>query len=186
MTQRGKLADDVYKLAIPNMEIRKIFTGQIVKLFKEDVKADGAALNVLCEALKNGDSSGVEKQFAAYLKKTVSIRDTFVRKQTKENFYHGMLLGILGFKEAWGVSSNRESGDGYNDIQIEIDDEEIGIIIKVKYAHDTNLEAGCQEALRQIEKNNYAEQLREEGMKTILKYGIACYKKRCCVELEKE
>lgn len=186
LTQRGKLADDVYKLAIPNMEIRKIFTGQIMKLFKEDVKADGAALNALCEALKNGDSSGVEKQFAAYLKKTVSIRDTFVRKQTKENFYHGMLLGILGFKEAWGVSSNRESGDGYNDIQIEIDDEEIGIIIEVKYAHDTNLEAGCQEALRQIEKNNYAEQLREEGMKTILKYGIACYKKRCRVEIEKE
>lgn len=187
------------------MEIRTIFTGQIMKLFKEDVKKDGAALNAFCDVLKNGDAEGVEQQFEKYLKKTISIRDTFVRKPTKENlptgkaitkasekqkpsacFYHGILLGILGFKESWGVSSNKEAGDGYNDIQVEIDDEDVGIVIEVKYAHDADLESGCTEALEQIKKNGYAEQLREDGMQTILMYGIACYKKKCRVLLEKE
>ncbi|MDO4338878.1 MAG: AAA family ATPase [Eubacteriales bacterium] len=186
LTQRGRLQNDVYQLVIPNMEIRTIFTGQIMKLFKESVKKDGSALNAFCDALKNGDADGVERQFEKYLKKTISIRDTFVRKTTKENFYHGILLGILGFKESWGVSSNKEAGDGYNDIQVEIDDEDIGIIIEVKYAHNADLESGCTEALEQINKNGYAEQLREDGMQTILKYGIACYKKKCRVLLERE
>lgn len=183
LTQRGKPDGDVFHLVIPNMEIRKIFTGQIMKLFRDNVQKDGDAVNAFCEALKNGDAAEVEKQFAEYLKKTISIRDTFVRKSTKENFYHGILLGILGFKESWGISSNKESGDGYSDIQVEIDDEEIGIVIEVKYAHDADLDAGCQEALDQIEKSGYAEQLLEEGMHTVLKYGIACYKKRCRVVL---
>lgn len=186
LTQRGKPNGDMFNLVIPNMEIRKIFTGQIMKLFKDNVKKDGEALNIFCEALKNGDAAGVEKQFTEYLRKTISIRDTFVRKATKENFYHGILLGILGFKEDWYVSSNKEAGGGYSDIQIEIDDEEIGMIIEVKYAHDANLEEECRKALKQMEETEYAEEFYDEGMKMILKYGIACYKKRCRVMLEKE
>lgn len=183
LTQRGKAEGDVYQLAIPNMEIRKIFTRQIMELFEREVINDGEALNMFCEALKEGNAEDVEMRFTEYLKKTISIRDTFVRKQTKENFYHGILLGILGFKETWGVSSNKESGDGYNDIQVEIDNEETGIVIEVKYAQDADLDAGCRKALEQIEKGGYAEQLREDGMHRILKYGIACYKKRCKVML---
>lgn len=186
LTQRGKADDDVFNLVIPNMEIRKLFISQIMKLFKENVKKDGDALNRFCEALENGDTESVEKQFTEYLKKTISVRDTFVKKSTKENFYHGILLGILGFKETWGVRSNKEAGDGYSDIQIEVDDDETGIIIEVKYAHDSNLDVGCRKALEQIEQEGYAERLRKEGMRTILKYGIACYKKKCKVVLEKE
>lgn len=186
LTQRGGRDGEVFRLVIPNMEIRKIFTGQIMKLFKENVQKDGDAVNALCEALKNGDAPEVERRFTEYLKKTISIRDTFVRKNTKENFYHGILLGILGFKAAWGVSSNKEAGDGYNDIQVEIDDEETGIVIEVKYAHDADMESECQNALKQIEMSGYARQLRDEGMRTILKYGIACYKKRCRVVMEEE
>ena len=104
-------------------------------------------------------------------------------KEKKENFYHGILVGLLGYKDSWGVSSNKESGDGYSDILVEIEDEEIGIVIEVKYADNADLEAGCRGALEQIEKNQYAEQLRDVGMQTILKYGIACYKKRCKVML---
>lgn len=100
----------------------------------------------------------------------------------KENFFHGILLGILGLKEQWAVFSNRETGDGYSDIMIETEDE-TGIIIEVKYAHDGNLEAGCKEALQQIENTGYEEELIEEGMEEILKYGIACYKKRCKVTM---
>ena len=181
LTQRGKAMSDTFQLVIPNMEIRKIFTRKIIELFKENVCKDGETLNIFCKALKNGDARGVEKQFTEYLKKTISIRDTFVRKQTKENFYHGILLGILGFKETWSVASNKESGDGYNDIQVEIDDEEIGIVIEVKYAHDADLDVECSKALEQIEKNRYADRLLADGMQKILKYGIACYKKNCKV-----
>ena len=104
----------------------------------------------------------------------------------KENFYHGILLGILSFKDNWGTFSNKESGDGYSDILVEIDEEETGIIIEVKYPDDGNLELGCKEALRQIEKNRYEEALRDEGIEKILKYGIACYKKNCRVILAGE
>ncbi len=142
---------------------------------------DGEALEGFCNALQNGDAEGVEKYFTEYLKRTISIRDTYIKKERKENFYHGILLGILGFKERWGVSSNRESGEGYRDILIETDDMETGIVLEIKYAQEGNLEAGCKEALEQIEKRNYEEALRDEGIERILKCGIACFKKRCKV-----
>lgn len=184
LTQRGRPEGDTFSLVIPNREIRNIFTRQIMEYFKENVRKDGAALNEFCDALKNGNVSAVEQQFQSYLKKTISIRDTFVKKQMKENFYHGILLGLLGFKDSWSVFSNRESGDGYSDILIEIEDDEIGIVIEVKYAEDGNLEAECMEALAQIERKQYEEQLIDEGMETIRKYGIACYKKRCKVVMK--
>ena len=186
LTRRGRADDDLFSLAIPNMEIRKIFTEQIMKLFRENVQKDGNSLNAFCEALKSGNVKAVETQFTKYLKKTISIRDTFAKKSIKENFYHGILLGILGFKEAWIVSSNKESGDGYYDTQIEIEDEEIGIVIEVKYAHDGNLDAGCQEAMKQIVETGYTQQMKEDGMQTILKYGVACYNKKCKVVMERE
>ena len=165
------------------MEIRKIFTTQIMEYFKEHVQKNGTMLKEFCEALRSGNAEEVEKLFGAYLKKTISIRDTFVKRQLKENFYHGILLGILGFQDHWAVFSNRESGDGYSDILVEIEDEELGIIIEVKYAREGDLEAGCAEALRQIEEKSYEEVLREDGVEKVLKYGIACYKKRCKVVL---
>lgn len=186
LTQRGKPDGDIFRLAIPNREIRKIFTGQIMELFRANTEKDGEALNAFCEALKSGDAGNVEKQFNAYLKKTISIRDTFVRKETKENFYHGILLGILGFKSGWYIKSNKEAGIGFSDIQIEIEEEEIGIIIEIKYAHSANLNAECQKALLQIEQEGYTNQLLDDGMHTILKYGIACYKKQCRVVCETE
>lgn len=119
------------------------------------------------------------------MKRTISIRDTFVKKDRKENFYHGILLGLLGSQDTWGISSNQESGEGYSDILVEIDRENIGIVIEIKYAEDRNLERGCEEALEQIEMKRYEEALREEGIDHILKYGIACYKKRCRAVLDK-
>lgn len=181
LTQAGKPDGDVFQLRIPNMEIRKIFTTQIYKWFQESAEKDGETLNAFCEALKNGDAPEVERRFHEYLKKTISIRDTSVRKSKKENFYHGILLGLCAYKDSWAVSSNRESGDGYSDILIEDVDSDIGIMIEVKYPENENLEAGCAGALEQVEKRNYEEVLRDDGMTTILKYGIACYKKRCKV-----
>ena len=113
------------------------------------------------------------------MKKTISIRDTFVKKQLKENFYHGILIGLLGVKDSWGVASNKETGEGYSDILVEAGDGETGIVLEIKYADDGNLETACKQALHQIEKKNYEEKLREDGIETVLKYGVAFYKKRC-------
>lgn len=183
LTQRGKPEGRKFCLAIPNMEIRDIFTAQIMEFFKESVKRDGEALESFCDALKRGDAAGVEEKFSEYLRKTISIRDTFIKKKMKENFYHGILLGLLGFKDSWGVFSNREAGDGYSDILVEIGEENLGIIIELKYAEDGNLEERCRKALEQIETNRYREELQEEGIEKVLKYGTACYKKRCKVIL---
>lgn len=181
LTQRGKAEGRQMKLAIPNLEIRDIYETQIMEFFKENVKKDGETLNRFCDALQNGDAENVEKIFNKYLRKTVSIRDTFVRKALKENYYHGILIGILGVKDRWGVTSNREMGEGYADILTEPDTGDMGIIIEVKYAHDGNLGAACQEALKQIEYTKYEDDLLDDGVENIIKYGIACYKKRCKV-----
>ena len=168
LTQRQRLDASHYKLAIPNLEVRDIFKTQIMEYFKEGVA-------------KDGDTEKVERLFEGYLKKTISIQDTFVKKSLKENFYHGILLGILGVKEDWGVFSNRETGDGYSDIMIETEDSEMGIIIEIKYAGDGNLLNVCEKALKQVEETKYEETLLENGVEKILKYGIACYMKHCKV-----
>ena len=202
LTQRGKAEGRQMKLAIPNLEIRDIYVTQIMEFFKENVREDGDTLNRFCDALRNEDTENVEKIFTEYLRKTISIRDTAVKKEMKENFptgkattkgtkgqspsvcfYHGVLLGILGVKTRWGISSNREMGEGYADILVEPDTGDIGIIIEVKYAHDGDLDGACKEALKQIEYTKYEDSLEDDGIENILKYGIACYKKRCRVML---
>ena len=185
LTQRGKAEGRQMKLAIPNLEIRDIYVTQIMEFFKENVREDGDTLNRFCDALQNEDTENVEKIFTEYLRKTISIRDTAVKKEMKENFYHGVLLGILGVKTRWGISSNREMGEGYADILVEPDTGDMGIIIEVKYAHDGDLDGACKEALKQIEYTKYEDNLEDDGVENILKYGIACYKKRCRVMLVK-
>ena len=181
LTQRGEPSGNRYNLVIPNREIRNIITNHILKMFKENVKDDGKIVSDLCDALLNQNPEKVELIFTEYMKKTISIRDTFARKPTKENFYHGLLLGILGFKENWSVMSNRESGDGFGDILIRIEDEDVGLVIEVKYADDGNLQGECEKALQQIIDIRYTESLEQEGIHTIIKYGIACYRKKCKV-----
>lgn len=205
LTQRGRPEGKWYQLAIPNREVRDIFTEQIMAMFRENVAKDGERLNKFCDALQTGDAAEVEKQLGAYLLKTISIRDTFVQKPTKENFppgkattkgskrqnpsvcfYHGILLGILGYKDGWDVKSNRESGDGFSDICIKIEEDDIGIIIEIKYAENRQLDAECREALRQIDEKAYVSELQSDGYHTIYKYGIAFFKKKCRVLCERE
>lgn len=185
LTQRGSEDDGRYRLVIPNREIRNIVTDNILSLFQDEVKKDGQMANAFCKALMEGKEKEVERLLTAYMGKTISIRDTFVRKSIKENFYHGILLGILSFKTGWEVSSNRESGTGFSDILIEIDDSDIGIVIEVKYSDDEDqLEKDCKEALKQIKDRDYTQKLRDAGFHKILKYGIACQIKTCKVLVE--
>lgn len=185
LTQRGSEDDGRYRLVIPNREIRNIVTDNILSLFQDEVKKDGQMANAFCQALMEGKEKEVERLLTAYMGKTISIRDTFVRKSIKENFYHGILIGILSFKTGWEVSSNRESGTGVCDILIEIDDSDIGIVIEVKYSDDEDqLEKDCKEALKQIKDRDYTQKLRDAGFHKILKYGIACQIKTCKVLVE--
>ncbi|WP_455194459.1 AAA family ATPase [Eubacterium ramulus] len=186
LTYHGKPENNRFCLAIPNLEIRNIFTTQIMEYFRKNVQADGKTLKSFCDALEQGDAETVEEILQQYLKKTISIRDTFVQKQMKENFYHGILLGILGIKERWAVSSNRESGDGYSDIVVETENSEKGMILELKYAQDGNLEQACRKALVQTTEVHYAEILEDQGINEILCYGIAFYKKRCMVMCKKQ
>lgn len=186
LTYHGKPENNRFCLAIPNLAIRNIFTTQIMEYFRKNVQADGKTLKSFCDALEQGDAETVEEILQQYLKKTISIRDTFVQKQMKENFYHGILLGILGIKERWAVSSNRESGDGYSDIVVETENSEKGMILELKYAQDGNLEQACRKALAQTTEVHYAEILEDQGINEILCYGIAFYKKRCMVMCKKQ
>lgn len=184
LTHKGRVDTKRFRLAVPNREIRNIITEQVLALFKQDVEKDGQLLNDFSTALSDGHTDEVERLFSEYMKKTISVRDTFARKELKENFYHGLLLGILGFKAGWSVMSNRESGNGFSDIMIMIDDAEIGIVIEVKYAESHDLEAVCKDALKQIIDKRYTEYFEQQGIKKILKYGIACRVKECKVMLE--
>ena len=185
LTQRGESEGNQYNLVIPNQEIRNIITEHIMGLFKEDVSKDGQMVNEFCNALASGEADIVEKLFTEYMKKTISVRDTFVRKSTKENFYHGILLGILSFKGGWMVKSNKEAGNGFSDIMIWMDDSDTGIVIEVKYAEAADMETECKKALEQIAKNQYEEVFQEEGIHRVLKYGIACNRKKCKVLMAK-
>lgn len=185
LTQRGEAEDNRYNLVIPNREIRNIMTEHIMKMFKSDVSKDGAMVDSFCNALSEGKPEIVETLFTEYMKKTISVRDTFVRKPIKENFYHGILLGILSFKGEWIVKSNKEAGNGFSDILIWIDDLNIGIVIEIKYAEVESLEEECQKALHQINAKDYISVFYKDDIRTILKYRIACNRKKCRVLMEK-
>ena len=180
LTQQEKPQGRTYSLIIPNESIRQIFIEQIQEWFKETTRKDENRLKDFCKAFEEGNAEAIEEQFNNYLMKTISIRDTFTTK--KENFYHGVLLGLLSYDPDWYITSNTESGDGYSDIMIEAEQARTGIIIEVKYAENIKtLDKACEKALKQIKEKNYDQKLQEEGYETILNYGIACYKKRCKV-----
>ena len=184
LTQQGKPQGRTYSLIIPNESIRQIFIEQIQEWFKETTRKDENRLKDFCKAFEEGNAEAIEEQFNNYLMKTISIRDTFTTK--KENFYHGVLLGLLSYDPDWYITSNQESGDGYSDIMIEAEQARIGIIIEVKYAENIKtLDKACQKALKQIKEKHYDQKLEKEGYETILNYGIACYKKRCKVLVDK-
>ena len=181
LTQSKVQNGDFTELVIPNKEVQWIFEEQIQEWFEMEIGKDKNMLENFGRAFEENNIEGIEKLFTSYLRKTISIRDTNIKKEMKENFYHGILLGLFAGMKNWKVKSNAESGEGYSDISVEIDDKEIGIVIELKYAEKAAFESACKEALEQIQSRNYEEILIDDGMSVIRKYGIACYKKRCKV-----
>ena len=180
LTCRGRLPGKQMKLALPNREVRELFMDLVKDWFEETTLADSARINRFCAAFPEGDVETIQEMLHDYLWDSISVRDTAVRINMKENFYHGMLLGLLRSQGSWLVKSNAETGEGYSDISIQTPDR-IGIVIELKYADDGNLEAACKKALEQIEEKKYAEGWKRRNMKKIIKYGIAFCEKECMV-----
>lgn len=181
LTKQGVTDDGKVRLSIPNREIKNLFIKKIHEWFSDTTANDGKTLEQFCNAFVDKDTEKIEELFGDYLWNTISIRDTAVAKDKKENFYHGILLGLLGYKANWLIKSNTESGTGYSDILVEVPNNRTGIVIEFKYAENGDMDAACDEALKQIEEKSYVDKLKQDGMRNFIKYGIACFKKDCKV-----
>ena len=180
LTCRRRAPGKKMELALPNREVRELFIELVKDWFEETTQADSGRLSRFCMAFPAGDTDTIQEMLGDYLWDSISVRDTAVRRNMKENFYHGLLLGLLQNQDSWLVKSNAETGEGYSDISIMTPDR-VGIVIELKYADDGNLEKACREAIRQIEEKKYAEGLKRWRTKKILKYGIAFWEKECMV-----
>ena len=186
LTQVGRAKNGVYKLVIPNKEVREVFVFQIQKWFEQAVERDEKSMQEFCHALAKGDADKIQQQLMKVLGQTISILDTKARNGLKENFYHGLLLGLLKSNPNWSVKYNEESGDGFADIIIRPEDPDAGIVLELKYtAEFQEMENACKKAAEQIRERRYDEVLRNEGRNDILAYGIAFCKKRCRVVAER-
>ena len=180
---KSRTEDGEYELIIPNRGIYRLVKDNIYQHLKKEAADKPDDANALFDAIVDGKPEDVEKIFSDYLIKHISIRDTNVKKEMKENFYHGYLLGILSAVSG-AVVSNRESGEGFADIIVKSVEKRTGVVLEIKYAENENLGAYCDEALRQIEEKKYKQSLIDDGMDIIREYGVACYKKRCNVKLK--
>ncbi len=182
LTMRSRNEYGEYELVIPNREIYSLVKSNIYQYLKKDAINNSQKAACLFDAIIEGRLEKIEKIFGDYLISHISIRDTNVKKEMKENFYHGYLLGILSAVSN-AVVSNRESGEGFADIIIKSTEKRVGVVLEIKYAEDERLEAYCDDALKQINDKDYVRSLIDDGMDIIRKYGIACYKKRCKVKM---
>lgn len=186
LTQEGKAERGVYKLKIPNEEVREVFKYQIQELFNDTILKDVNRLCVFWKAFEEGNASEIEDSLTRTLSKTISILDPKGPQKEKEKFYHALLSGMLVGNGTWGILSNREAGDGFADIIVETDNPNSGIIIELKSVGSiSELNGACERAMTQIHDRRYDEYLRNEGRNDIWAYGIAFFKKRCKVVAEK-
>ena len=186
LTQAGRVERGVYKLIIPNREVREVFVFQIQEWFKNTVVRDEKPMQAFCQALLDGNAEEIQRRLTIILGKMISILDTKAKDDQKENFYHGLLLGLLRSEPNWLILSNVESGEGFSDILIEPEDPDAGMVIEVKYSPTlAGMDSACRAAMAQIKEKHYDERLRNEGRENITAFGIAFWKKRCRVCFEK-
>ena len=185
LTTSGGAVNGMYKLKLPNQEVREVFLHKIKEWFDNELVRKSYVTNELNQALASGDAVSVEKKLNLIMSRMISIMDTKAKEAQKENFYHGLLLGLLRSEPEWLVLSNAESGDGFSDILVETEDPDTGIVIEVKYAAAFGeLDGACKKALEQIRERRYDERLRNEGRTHIYAYAVAFHKKRCRIAVE--
>jgi hypothetical protein len=182
LTRLGKAENSVYKLIIPNQEVREVFVLKIREWFNQIVANNRASTNKINQGFLEGEAETIQQELTMFLGETIRVFDTKARNEEKEIFYHGILLGILKNYSGWVVKSNRESGDGFADILLKPKNPDAGIIVELKYVRSLHdLDQACERALEQIEDRRYDTELREDGRNDILAYGIAFCRKRCKV-----
>lgn len=178
LTRLGKADNGVYKLIIPNQEIRE--------WFNQIVANNRASIDKINQGFLEGKAETIQRELTMFLGETIRVFDTKARNEEKEIFYHDILLGILKNYPGWVVKSNRESGDGFADILLKPKNPDAGIIVELKDVRSLHdLDQACERALEQIKDRRYDTELREDGRNDILAYGIAFCRKRCKVVVEK-
>lgn len=178
--------DGAYKLVIPNKEVREVFVVQIQEWLRQIIIRNQTSTVKINNGFLEENAEVIEKELTIFLNETISILDTKARNEDKENFYHGILIGILKSNTEWVVKSNIESGDGFADIIIKPEKPDDGIVIELKYSKSMQeMEKVCKQAIQQIKDRRYDTLLKDDGRTNILAYGIAFCKKRCKVVFEK-
>lgn len=184
LTAAGDTEGNNLMLRIPNAEVRDIFAETMEAWFKANVQSDGMTAEAFVMALLQRNPEKAQKILSRFLRKVISIRDTYVSKAKKENFYHGIILGLLGYKDGWVVCSNKEAGEGYSDIFVGVEKEDVCMILEIKYPdeeEESDLESGCLSALAQMDEKFYEDAA--AGYDRVIKYGIACRRKRCMIRM---
>ena len=186
LTQVGMTEQGAYKLVIPNREVREFFRLQIQEWFKGKIESNTEQLTAFWNSIEEGNTEAIEQYLNRTLSNSISVFDTKAPEKEKENSYHTLLVGLLTGNADWVVRSNVEAGEGFADIIIESEDPDSGIIIELKYSKEASgLDKACKKAIEQIKDRRYYEYLKNDGRQDIMFYGIAFYKKRCKVIVEK-
>ena len=186
LTQVGRTEQGAYKLVIPNKEVREVFKLQIQDWFDEKLHDNAEQLTAFWNSVEEGNTEAIEQYLNRTLSNSISVFDTRAPEKEKENSYHTFLLGLLTGNTDWVVRSNVEAGEGFADIIVEPEDPDTGIIFELKYSKEAaGLDKACERAMEQIKDRRYSEYLKKDGRHNMTLYGIAFYKKRCKVVIEK-
>lgn len=184
LTQVGMTEQGAYKLVIPNKEVRTVYISQIQEWFKQKIADNAEQMTSFWKAVEDGNAEEIEQYLNRTLSNTISVFDT--KAPEKENSYHTFLAGMLTGNTDWVVKSNVEAGEGFADIIIEPPNPDDGIIFELKYSKEASgLDKACERAIKQIRDRRYFEYLKNDGRYDMMFYGIAFYKKRCKVVVEK-
>lgn len=186
LTQADMTEQGAYKLVIPNKEVRTVYISQIQEWFKQKIADNTEQMAYFWKAIEDGNAEIIEQYLNQILSNTISVFDTKAPEMEKENSYHTFLAGMLTGNTDWVVKSNVEAGEGFADIIIKPQNPNDGIIFELKYSKEASgLDKACERAIKQIRDRRYSEYLKNDGRHNMIFYGIAFYKKRCKVVVEK-
>lgn len=172
----------VCNVSIPNREISLVYKKEILSRFGTPETESTAAR--IQQAFYEQNAEKLSEGIREYLKQSVSFFDT-----ADEIFYHGLVLGLTAvLNDRYHIRSNRESGEGRFDLQLFPKYKDLpGILIELKVSKekDSDLHALADEAVSQIEENQYETDMVSQGVTDILKYGAAFFKKDAVVHMRR-
>ncbi|AYO32318.1 AAA family ATPase [Biomaibacter acetigenes] len=179
--EKGRTKCDI---TIPDMEITVLFEDIISSWFRNrEVSPD--KVKELLSNLTDGDIEKFKEDFEYLVRKTFSYFD--VGEDAAENFYHAFILGLLvNLDGKYRIKSNAESGDGRPDvIIIPNDPSKKGVVMEFKTAksgQESVMEEKATDALEQISKMNYSDELKYSGVNEVVEIAIVFYRKKTYIK----